>query len=154
MPYKDPKKQSEYMRRHQSENLEKHRERQRRYRAADPEKQRKATQKYRSDPFKRLQANLRTSLYASLKNRRIPKTSSLSNLLDCTIEYLVEHLESKFQEGMSWENQGKWHVDHIRPLASFDLSDQEQLKQAWNYTNLQPLWAEENLRKNRKYAIL
>jgi hypothetical protein len=61
------------------------------------------------------------------------------------------HLESKFQPGMTWENHGRngWHIDHIKPLCSFDLTDLMQLRQACHYTNLQPLWAKENLRKNR-----
>jgi hypothetical protein len=53
---------------------------------------------------------------------------------------------------MSWENYGKWHIDHIKPLSLFDLEDPEQLKQACHYTNLQPLWAEENIRKGNRYV--
>jgi len=66
--------------------------------------------------------------------------------------YLIAHLESKFQEGMSWENYGKngWHLDHIIPLSAFDLTDPEQLKIACHYTNIQPLWARDNLVKSNK----
>jgi hypothetical protein len=59
-------------------------------------------------------------------------------------------MESLFLEGMSWDNYGKWHIDHIRPCSSFDLSDTEQQKICFNYKNLQPLWAEDNLRKGAK----
>jgi hypothetical protein len=52
---------------------------------------------------------------------------------------------------MSWENYGKWHIDHIRPLTSFNLSDENQQLKAGHYTNLQPLWASENVRKGAKY---
>ena len=59
------------------------------------------------------------------------------------------HLEAQFKPGMTWDNYGLkgWHVDHIRPCASFDLRDPEQQRRCFHYTNLQPLWAEENLKK-------
>lgn len=72
--------------------------------------------------------------------------------LGCTPAELVAHLEAQFQPGMSWENRGEWHVDHIRPLASFDLSDPEQRATACHYTNLQPLWAADNLAKGAAWA--
>ena len=52
---------------------------------------------------------------------------------------------------MSWDNYGEWHIDHIRPMASFNLQEQEEQLKCCHYTNLQPLWAEENLRKGNKY---
>lgn len=62
----------------------------------------------------------------------------------------MAHLEAQFAPGMTWENRGEWHVDHIRPLASFDLTDPEQLRTASHYTNLQPLWASDNLAKGAR----
>jgi hypothetical protein len=53
---------------------------------------------------------------------------------------------------MTWANHGEWHIDHIRPLASFDLRKEDHLVLAFHYTNLQPLWAQENLRKGARYA--
>jgi hypothetical protein len=80
------------------------------------------------------------------------KSGSSVTDLGCTIEELKQHLESKFQEGMSWDNWGVhgWHIDHIIPLSSFDLTDREQFVKACHYTNLQPLWAKDNLRKKDK----
>lgn len=77
------------------------------------------------------------------------KTGSAVSDLGCSIEELKKHLESQFQEGMSWDNWTRdgWHIDHIIPLASFDLSNSEEFKKACHYTNLQPLWAEDNLSK-------
>lgn len=62
---------------------------------------------------------------------------------------LIVHLESKFRPGMTWENRGKkgWHIDHIKPLSAFDLTDPGQVSDACHYTNLQPLWWKENLDK-------
>lgn len=73
--------------------------------------------------------------------------------LGCSIQTFKTHLENKFLPGMSWENKGLWHIDHIRPCASFDLSKEDELKKCFHYTNMQPLWAEDNLRKGSKYSI-
>lgn len=70
-------------------------------------------------------------------------------LIGCTVEYLRQHLEQQFQPGMSWDNWSisGWHIDHIRPCASFDLTDPIQQAQCFHYTNLQPLWAKDNMIK-------
>ena len=60
-------------------------------------------------------------------------------------------LEAKFKEGMTWENHGEWHIDHIKPCVSFNLLDENEQKKCFHYTNLQPLWASENLSKGCKY---
>ena len=72
-------------------------------------------------------------------------------LVGCSIEKLKQHLESQFKEGMTFSNYGKWHIDHIRPCTSFDLSKLDEQYKCFHYTNLQPLWAEENLRKSSSY---
>lgn len=91
-----------------------------------------------------LRDRLRKALKKSYKN------GSAVNDLGCSIEFFKEYLESKFLEGMNWSNHGEWHIDHVKPLCLFDLSDREQLLMACHYTNLQPLWAKDNLTKNRK----
>lgn len=82
------------------------------------------------------------------------KSGSAVRNLGCTISRLKSHLENQFKEGMSWDNWGRkgWHIDHIKPLSSFDLNDSEQLKIACHYTNLQPLWAFDNISKGAKVS--
>ena len=93
----------------------------------------------------RLACRLRRRLSQALKG--IYKSGSAVHDLGCSIEKFKVYLESLFQSGMSWDNYGEWHIDHIIPLSKFDLTDREQLLKACHYTNLQPLWAEDNLRK-------
>jgi len=106
--------------------------------------------KLKTDPQYKLSLSLRRRLRCALKGNY--KNGSAINDLGCSIEELKKHLESKFQEGMSWDNWSYegWHIDHIKPLASFDLTDRNQLLQACHYTNLQPLWAKDNIAKSDK----
>lgn len=72
-------------------------------------------------------------------------------LVGCAIPFLRGYLEAKFKVGMSWSNHGAgWHIDHIKPCASFNLLDEKEQKKCFHYKNLQPLWAEENLSKGDK----
>lgn len=81
------------------------------------------------------------------------KSAKTLELLGCSVEYLKQHLENKFDGVMSWDNYGSyWHIDHIRPCASFDLKDEEQQKQCFHYSNLQPLEAIENIIKGAKWS--
>ena len=98
-----------------------------------------------------IRSNLSRRLNVALKNNQ--KKGSILVMLGCSIPELKKHLESQFQPGMSWDNYGLhgWHIDHIKPLAAFDLTDENQVKQACHYSNLQPLWAEDNLRKGTKH---
>jgi len=142
-------------------NRDKNRDYRRAYRAANKEQiaiTRRAWLAANSDYFRKrratdvpykIQRNLRARLHAAIK--RNSKSGSAVRDLGCSIEELKKHLEVQFEEGMTWDNwtTDGWHIDHIRPLASFDLTDREQLLEAVHYTNLQPLWAEENLRKGK-----
>lgn len=93
----------------------------------------------------KIKNNLRTRLWHAIKNNQ--KVGSAIEDLGCSIEELKKHLESQFQEGMNWGNYGEWHIDHIEALANFDLTNYSELRKACNYSNLQPLWAEDNLKK-------
>lgn len=103
--------------------------------------------KYKEDINFRLARTLRSRLNCAIKANQ--KVGSAVSDLGCSIEELKKHLENQFQEGMSWDNYGEWHIDHIKPLANFDLTNESEFKEACNYNNLQPLWAEDNLRKNK-----
>jgi len=100
------------------------------------------------DPAYKLLCNLRRRLGHAVKGNT--KSASTMKLIGCTMEFLQAHLENQFTEGMTWDNQGEWHVDHIMPCASFDLSKEENQRECFNYKNLQPLWAEDNLKKSSK----
>jgi len=128
------------------ENKEKVREYINKWRRDNPECRNKyVKRKYKSDPSYRLLNCLRSRVYAAMIGAA--KSASTMELVGCSIDKLKQHLESKFTEGMSWDNYGDWHVDHIKPCASFDLSDPEQQRLCFNYKNLQPLWAADNLSK-------
>lgn len=102
----------------------------------------------------RLSGNIRARIRLAV--RKGQKAGSAVSDLGCTVEELKKYLEAKFQPGMTWENWGRkgWHIDHIIPLASFDLTDREQFLKACHYTNLQPLWADQNLVKGAKFLAL
>lgn len=102
------------------------------------------------DPKYKLLKTLRNRINTVLKYQNTSKTNSTINLTGCTLTELKLHLESKFKPGMNWNNHGKWHIDHIIPCSLFNLIDENEQKKCFNYTNLQPLWAHENLSKGNK----
>ena len=91
------------------------------------------------------------SLRSALEKQNCKKISSTTSYLGCSVQYFKEYLEAQFVEGMSWDNRDQWHIDHRRPCASFDLLDVEQQQMCFHYTNLQPMWALDNLIKNDYY---
>jgi hypothetical protein len=108
----------------------------------------KINKKYKEDINYRIKHNLRTRLNLAIKNNS--KHSSTIILLGCSIKKFKEHIEKQFTHNMSWNNYGQWHLDHIKPCASFDLSKKEEQKICFHYSNFQPLWAKDNLIKGRK----
>ena len=113
------------------------------------ETRRKTLQKRRDeDPKYRAMMALHCRLYMAVK----VKTGKTLELTGCSKEELIRHLESKFTDGMTWDNYGEWHIDHMRPCASFDLEDPEEQKRCFHWTNLQPLWAQDNIRKGAKFV--
>ena len=114
---------------------------------------RRGLNKYRQ---KRLQTDINFKLLCNLRSRihialkRNSKSRHTEQLIGCSIEFLKQYFEKQFQLGMTWENYGEWHIDHIRPCSSFDLSKPEEQCKCFHYTNLQPLWAIENILKSNK----
>jgi hypothetical protein len=104
--------------------------------------------KLKTDPIFRLQKNLRRRLNLALKD--VFKDETTMKLIGCNLIELKTHLQNSFKEGMSWENYGKWHIDHIKPISSFNLKNPKNQKLAMHYTNLQPLWAKDNMSKGDK----
>ncbi len=148
-PYQCRKCKNLYYMNKRNEDIEHYNEINRNYYSINRERineVRRSTQKKRrdADPVHRLRKNLGSRIYLAVK-RKIGKTMELTG---CSKEELITHLESKFTEGMTWENYGKWHIDHIRPCASFNLEDPEEQKKCFHWTNLQPLWASDNLAKS------
>lgn len=115
------------------------------------EKKEYRNNKYKNDVLYRLSKKIRARIKTALK--RNYTSGSAINLLGCSISELKIHLESKFLPNMSWDNYSfyGWHIDHIKPFDAFNLSDPSQQSLACHYTNLQPLWAKDNLSKGAKY---
>ena len=138
-----------------------------RWREANPEKSAAAVRRWklahkdehnarvferrRRDLDFRIRSNLSSRLAMAVRKGR-GKAASTLELVGCSLAELRDHLQSLFQAGMTWESYGHkgWHIDHIRPCASFDLTDPAQQRVCFHFTNLQPLWAKDNLRKSAK----
>jgi len=116
-------------------------------------------ERLKNNPQYKVAHSLRTNLNGILRRKDQIKVGSVIKSVGCTKQELIKHLENQFYpnpengEPMTWNNHGTkgWHIDHIRPLCSFDLQNPEDFKMANHYTNLQPLWAKENLSKNGKW---
>ena len=104
----------------------------------------------------RILSNLRTRIQYAIRSDFSVKSKRTLELLGCSMIEFKKHLSSQFKEGMSWKNYGVrgWHMDHIRPCASFDLTDPKQQEECFHHSNYQPLWWFENLSKGDKYPKL
>ncbi len=111
-------------------------------------------ERYHSDPNFRMTICLRSRIYEAIKDNT--KSGSTLDLLGCSVDFLKEHLKNKFKphkitgKKMSFDNYGEWEIDHRLPCSSFDMTDPEEQRKCFHYTNLQPLWAEDNLEKSDK----
>lgn len=97
----------------------------------------------------RLKNKLRVRMLRGLNG--VPKSASTMSLVGCSVAFLKQHLERQFKPGMNWDNRGLWHIDHIRPCKTFDLCVPLQQQHCFHWSNLQPLWASENIRKGAKW---
>lgn len=147
--YREKNKESRnvYNKKWIEDNKEKFLKTKKSYRAA----QRKTNSQYR------VTNSLRCRLHWLLKNKT--KASSTLDLLGCSLSEFISHLEKRFTEGMSWDNYGNpngdhsncWHIDHIKPCCSFDLTREEEQRLCFHYSNMQPLWGIDNIKKGSKY---
>lgn len=99
-----------------------------------------------------LKKSIRSSLWLVFKNKKFPKNGNSEKILGCDYEFLKEHIEKQFLKGMTWENKEYWHIDHIIPLAS--AKDKDELIRLCHYSNIQPMWAEENYKKRGKIPLV
>lgn len=105
------------------------------------------------EPKTNLCTRIRSGISDALKERGIRKGEKTFTLLGYSPDDLMFYLESQFTDGMSWDNMGEWHIDHIRPVSSFDFDSTEHpdFKKCWALNNLQPLWARDNMSKGDKW---
>jgi hypothetical protein len=108
--------------------------------------------KYNTDPYFKVVFSIRTRISKLLKQKNADKYNKFYNYLGCSKEEFILYFQSKFKERMTWENHGEWHIDHIKPCSLFNLLNEDEQKKCFHYTNLQPLWASENLSKGCKYV--
>jgi hypothetical protein len=155
--YKYPEKMKVLRHNYYLRNKETIKEKTKKYRQENLEKMKKKRNirlkiRRKEDILFKLMQTLRSRICSILKGKTKP--SSVTKIVGCDLEKLKKHLESKFKDGMTWDNWGRkgWHIDHIKPLSKFDLTNLEELKSAAHYTNLQPLWATENMKKSNKYT--
>lgn len=109
-------------------------------------------QKRQECPSFRFKDNLRRRIRIAYSGRTKPATTI--DLIGCSHAEFMKHIESRFAPGMSWENRSEWHVDHIVPVSIFDISDPDQARLAFHYSNCQPLWAADNLKKAAKLDFI
>jgi hypothetical protein len=135
-------KLNEYHKEWREKNIDKHRETKRTYQK----------EKRHTDPIYKLISNFRTAIYIVLKENNLDKYTNYFNMVGYTTEQLKTHLEVQFKEGMTWENYGEWHVDHIKPISSFtfETCEDEEFKICWSLDNLQPMWGIENIKKGNR----
>ena len=107
-----------------------------------------------ADPSWKVSAHMKTMIGRGLKGGKAGR--SWRAFVPYTLEELMAHLERQFLPGMTWDNRGDWHIDHIVPLSSFEFTgpDDANFQAAWALTNLRPLWAKDNIRKSAKRTHL
>jgi len=101
-----------------------------------------------TDPVFKLKYLINSRMRIFMKSHNITKKNKTFEIVGCTPKELKEHIENQFQSGMSWNNQGDWHIDHIIPLSSGKTED--EIVKLCHYSNLQPLWAIDNMKKGSK----
>lgn len=150
---KNPEKHKLLNKQWREANKEKHRQNasdyyQRNKEHANEVKRKRRLKRRHSDQFYAFRENIRNLVRQSFRDRDYIKSSKAQSIIGCDWEVLKNHIEAQFTCGMSWDNRGKWHVDHIVPLASAKTI--EDIIRLNHYTNLRPLWALDNLKKGAR----
>ena len=107
--------------------------------------------KHKDEIDYKIKNNLRSRTRLALLSQHQHKDNKMVYYLGCSIFEYKEYLKEHFKEGMSFDNYGEWHIDHIKPISLFDLTIKEEVYKAFHYTNTQPLWAIDNIRKNNRW---
>jgi len=150
-------KQRDYRSKDPQRYRERHNKVQKKWRAENKDRvraiyRRHMNKKRRTDVMFWLKCTVRERIACALSRQSSRKSDRTIAVVGCSVAELARNLEARFLPGMTWENRGRhgWHIDHVIPLAKFDLKDPEQQAAAFHYTNLQPLWAKDNLTKSHK----
>lgn len=146
---------SAYNKEYYKRNAEKIKERSRLWHKNNPDKVRAIRNKYKkkrykSDVLYRLETNIRNRINDALRLKYKKPRSTLVLLGIDSMEDLRSHIESRFLPGMTWDNRSEWCIDHFVPIANYDLSDEKQLLEAFNYINLVPIWKKDNEKKGAR----
>lgn len=147
------KKEKKQRKIYYKKNIEKEREQRKNYYHKNKEAERKKNNEWKKnklkiDPLERMKKNIRDRIREYLTGDN--KSKRTFDIIGLDKQKFKSYIENKFTEGMSWENYGKWHLDHIKPLCLSE--NEEDLIKLNHYTNLQPLWSGDNIKKNRKYV--
>jgi len=122
------------------------------YRKENRDAIRKRQKKYKRSLKGRLLENVRKRVhqyvYAHINHKKV--RDIVKEDIGCSVDFLIQYLEKKFKPGMNWDNYGEWHIDHIFPVSKVNLENEEELQKVCHYSNLQPLWAKENMSKGSK----
>lgn len=147
---KPTEKEKEGKKRWTEENAEKLKEYQKHYKKKNQKRLSELEQKRKqSDPVYRIICNIRSRVSDLCKSMSEERNVSTTKSIGLNRDDFRKYIESKFQEGMTWQNYGDWHIDHIKPLST--ATTEEEVMELNHYTNLQPLWATDNLKKSNKY---
>lgn len=140
---KNKEKKKDYRKEYYLNNKEKLKEEARKWSLNNRDKKNEYARNYTMSFNAKVAKSIHTNILAATKRVKTKKSTSSIQLTGCSIEFFIEYIEQKFTINMNWENYGVygWHFDHIKPCSSFDLSDPEQQKLCFHYTNYQPLWA-------------
>ena len=152
-PRRSKEEKREIARARYLKNKDYHKAYQKKYYVNNKKRHALAVKRYRhKNPKARIMDNFRCRLWKLLKNRNKKVNIKVIDFIGCTQLELIKHIESKFKDGMTWDNHNRygWHIDHIIPCDSFGYESFEDIKKCFHYTNLQPLWAEDNMAKGKK----